>query len=47
MDSNILYHFPSTELPSHDAGDISSAKNAGCLELPLFVEGKRQVKYDE
>ena len=22
-------------------------KRNGCLELPLFVEGKRQVKYDE
>ena len=39
-DTEILYHYPTTEQASHDSGDIQSLKNAMSLRLPIFVISK-------
>jgi hypothetical protein len=43
-DDGVIYHYPFTNRPpSRDAGEVLATKNAGALEIPLFVilPGKR------
>ena len=36
-DTHIIYHYPETSRSGHDMAEVSATKNAGRLEIPIFV----------